>query len=95
MTERDAVAEPTFGEAMEELEAILRRIEGEEVDVDGLAEELRRAAVLLELARGKLRRAEVEVTQIVLGLEPEAGSPAPDDSASGENDDGGDDDIPF
>ncbi len=60
---------PTFREAMEELEAILARIEGEEIDVDRLAEELRRAAVLLEICRGKIRRAEVEVTQIVQGLE--------------------------
>jgi exodeoxyribonuclease VII small subunit len=54
-----------FGDAMAELEAILRRIEGEETDVDALAGELRRAAQLLEVCRGKIRRAEVEVTQIV------------------------------
>ena len=58
-----------FGEAMAELEAILRRIEAEETDVDALAEELRRAARLLELCRGKIRRAEVEVTQIVQQLQ--------------------------
>ena len=65
--------EPGFGEAMAELEAILRRIEGEEVDIDRLAEELRRAAVLLELCRGKIRRAEVEIAQVVhqLGDDPE------------------------
>jgi exodeoxyribonuclease VII small subunit len=60
---------PSFREAMEELEAILGRIEGEEIDVDRLAEELRRAAQLLEVCRAKIRRAEVEVTQIVQGLE--------------------------
>lgn len=60
---------PTFRAAMDELEAILERIEGEEVDIDRLAEELRRAAQLLEVCRGKIRRAEVEVTQIVQSLE--------------------------
>jgi exodeoxyribonuclease VII small subunit len=70
----DAAAEPTaetpsFRAAMDELEGILERIEGEEVDIDRLAEELRRAAVLLELCRGKIRKAEVEVTQIVQSLE--------------------------
>jgi len=60
---------PSFREAMEELEAILGRIEGEEIDVDRLAEELRRAAQLLEVCRAKIRRAEIEVTQIVQGLE--------------------------
>lgn len=62
-------AASSFGEAMEELERILQRIEGEEVDVDQLAAELRRASRLVELAREKIRRAEVEVTQIVQGIE--------------------------
>ena len=61
----------SFREAMEELEGILERIEGEEVDIDRLAEELRRAAQLLDLCRGKIRKAEVEVTQIVQSLEEE------------------------
>ena len=61
----------SFREAMEELEGILERIEGEEIDIDRLAEELRRAAQLLELCRGKIRKAEVEVTQIVQSLEEE------------------------
>ena len=68
-----AAAEPSFREAMDELEGILERIEGEEIDIDRLAEELRRAAQLLDLCRGKIRKAEVEVTQIVQTLEePEA-----------------------
>ncbi|MGH9464926.1 MAG: exodeoxyribonuclease VII small subunit [Thermoanaerobaculia bacterium] len=80
--------EPTFGEAMEQLEAILRRVEGEEIDIDELASELQRAARLLELARGKIRRAELEVSQILQTLEraqrdegsqgePEAGEDLP------------------
>jgi len=56
---------PTFTTAMEELEGILERIESEETDVDTLAAELRRAGELIALCRGKIRRAEVEVTQIV------------------------------
>ncbi len=65
-----------FSDAMQELEAILGRIESEEVDIDQLAEELGRAAELLELCRGRIRRAEVEVSQIVQGLE----TPAPADA---------------
>lgn len=64
-------AGPSFSEAMRELEVILERIEGEEVDIDRLAAELRRAAELLEICRAKIRKAEVEVTQIVQGLEDE------------------------
>ena len=75
--------EPGFGAAMAELETILERIEGEEIDIDRLAEELRRATHLLELCRGKIRKAELEVTQIVQTLQED------DD----EDDDG--DDIPF
>jgi len=64
--------EPSFRAAMDELEGILERIEGEEIDIDALAEELRRAAQLLDLCRGKIRKAEVEVTQIVQSLEQAA-----------------------
>ena len=73
MTEHaPTAAEPSFRDAMDELEGILERIEGEEIDIDRLAEELRRAAQLLDLCRGKIRKAEVEVTQIVQSLEQAA-----------------------
>lgn len=70
-TKEGKTEELRFGEALEELEAILRRVEEEEIDVDSLAEELRRAAELLEVCRGKIKKAEVEVTQIVQSLEDE------------------------
>lgn len=69
----DARPEIGFTDAMKELEQILARVEGEEVDLDRLAEELRRAAELLETCRAKIRRAELEVTQIVQKLEMPAG----------------------
>lgn len=64
---------PSFRQAIDELEEILARIEGEETDIDQLGEELRRAAQLLDLCRGKIRKAEVEVTQIVQSLEEKDG----------------------
>lgn len=67
----ESVDDLKFGDALEELEAILRRVESEEIDIDSLAEELGRAAQLLEVCRGKIVRAEVEVTQIVQRLEEE------------------------
>lgn len=74
----------SFGAAMQELEGILRRVEGEEIDIDELAEELKRAAELLELCRAKIRRAEVEVSQIVQTLEePETESSQPEAPESG------------
>lgn len=76
MSETEPVAtedlsELSFTEAMASLEEILERIEGEETDIDTLAEELQRAAKLLDLCRGKIRKAEIEVTQIVQQLEEE------------------------
>jgi len=78
-----------FRQAMEELEGILERIEGEEIDIDQLAQELRRAAQLLDLCRGKIRKAEVEVTQIVQSLtetsESGESSEGSESAATGEN----------
>lgn len=68
----EVTVEITFTAAMEELETILHRIESEETDIDRLAAELARAAALLELCRGKIRRAELEVSQIVQRLEEPA-----------------------
>ena len=68
MSEPEKEETPGFRQALDELEAILARIE-EEMDVDRLGEELRRAAVLLDVCRTKIRKAEVEVTQIVQSLE--------------------------
>ena len=70
-TEKPA-EEQSFSTAIQELEAILQRIDGDAVDIDGLADELRRATSLLELCRGKIRKAEVEVSQIVQKLEPDS-----------------------
>ena len=91
----------SFSQAMEELESVLRRIEDDEIDIDQLGKELGRAAKLLEVCRGKIRRAEVEVQQIVdqigedgAGSEgAEADEPEPADAAEPAGD--RDDDIPF
>ena len=60
---------PGFSEAMQELESILQRIDDDRIDIDQLAGELRRANELLDLCRGKIRKAEVEVNQIVQRLD--------------------------
>jgi len=73
--------EPKFGEAVSELEEILQRIESEEIDIDELAAELKKAAHLLELCRSKIRKAEVEVTQIVQSLDSEVEADMKDDGA--------------
>ena len=60
-----------FRTALEELEAILRRIEGEEIDIDELGTELQRATQLLETCRTKIRKAELEVEQILTAMRGE------------------------
>ncbi len=68
-TENGSDQTPGFSVAMQELESILERIDGDGTDIDQLASELRRATELLELCRGKIRKAELEVNQIVEQLE--------------------------
>lgn len=55
MTDADPSAEPAgYAEAVTELESILREIEGVEVDVDVLADRVRRAAELIDWCRGRI-----------------------------------------
>ena len=77
----EATATIRFGEAIEELEGILHRVEAEEIDIDDLADELKKAAELLEVCRGKIRKAELEVTQIVQALDDEESSEEDEEEA--------------
>jgi exodeoxyribonuclease VII small subunit len=67
----DTAAEPAigYGEALEELEAILDEIEDDSVDVDVLAARVQRAAVLLRVCRSRIAAARVEVETIVAELD--------------------------
>lgn len=101
MSTRNSTAdEPSFSQAMEEIESALRRIEGDQVDIDLLGQELGRAAELLEICRRKIRRAEVEVKQIVEAIEEDAkdtgeAATAPRAASDFEQPAGDPDDIPF
>ena len=57
MSERDDGGEPSYGEAMDELETILAELERDDVDVDRLAERVARAATLIELCRTRIETA--------------------------------------
>jgi exodeoxyribonuclease VII small subunit len=58
-----------YADAMQELEQILRELEGDQLDVDVLAERVRRASELIKLCRGRIARAQTDVDQIVTDLE--------------------------
>jgi exodeoxyribonuclease VII small subunit len=59
-----------YADAMDELEKILAELERDDVDIDRLAERVARAAVLIELCRGRIESARLDVTRIVEGLDP-------------------------
>jgi exodeoxyribonuclease VII small subunit len=63
--------DPTYGEAMAEIEDILQKIESGELDVDELTEKVRRVANLLDLCRKKLKTTESEIQKVIEGLEQE------------------------
>jgi exodeoxyribonuclease VII small subunit len=54
---------------MAELERILAELEGDELDVDVLADRVQRAAELLTLCRARITRAQEDVDRIVTDLE--------------------------
>jgi exodeoxyribonuclease VII small subunit len=54
-----------YAEALAELEAILRSLEVDTVDVDELATKVQRAAALIRHCRGKIGDARVHVEQVV------------------------------
>lgn len=57
--------EPTYAEAMAEIEKVLARLRSEEMDVDSLASEVKRATELIAACRDRLRKAEGEVNRIL------------------------------
>jgi exodeoxyribonuclease VII small subunit len=82
-------AEPRLGyaEAMDELETILDELEGDHLDVDVLAERVRRASELLTMCRDRIARAQSDVDKIVADLD-EFDSGATDEHESADEDEG-------
>jgi exodeoxyribonuclease VII small subunit len=66
-------AEPGYAAALAELEAILRELEGDAVDVDRLAEKVARAAALIRLCRDRIGTARLEIEQVVAELDDTSG----------------------
>jgi len=59
----------SYNEAMAEVEEILERIENEELDVDDLAEKVKRVAVLLRICKDKLLKTNEQVEEILKEME--------------------------
>jgi exodeoxyribonuclease VII small subunit len=58
-----------YAEAMAELEEILGELESDHLDVDVLADRVRRASELIKLCRTRIGRAQADVDRIVTDLE--------------------------
>ena len=58
-----------YADAMAELDGILRELERDDLDVDLLADHVRRASELIALCRSRIARAQDDVDRIVVDLE--------------------------
>lgn len=63
----------SYSQAIEELEAIVRGLEQEAVDVDVLAQKVKRAAALIQQCKGKLRATEDEVQKVLQEMQQQSG----------------------
>jgi exodeoxyribonuclease VII small subunit len=89
----DAGANLGYAEAMTELEGVLEELEGDHLDVDVLAERVRRASELIKLCRTRISRAQDDVNRIVTDLEvfeSELGGAPPVDADADEDELDGD-----
>jgi exodeoxyribonuclease VII small subunit len=66
---------------LSELEKIVKEIESEEIDVDALAEKIKRASFLITFCKDKLRTSEDEVKKVLSGMKdkPEGESTVEED----------------
>lgn len=64
-----ATKKVSYSEAMAEIEEILEKIENEELDVDELAEKVKRVSTLLKTCKDKLTKTNEQVEQILKEME--------------------------
>lgn len=56
--------EPKYEEALAQLEAIVRKMEAGEYDIDELAAQLKKAQLLIKFCKDKLTKTEEELSKI-------------------------------
>ena len=56
-----------YEQAVSELEAIVRKMENDQLDIDTLAEQLKRAKSLIQLCKNKLTKTDDEIRKILEG----------------------------
>jgi exodeoxyribonuclease VII small subunit len=58
-----------YAEALSELESILDELESDDVDVDVLAEHVKRASELIELCRDSIGKAKLRIEEVVAHID--------------------------
>lgn len=67
---------PSYAHALDELDQILRELEGSDVDVDRLADRVARASELIAVCRDRIATARLRIDEVIAGLD---GEPRPTD----------------
>ena len=60
---------PGYAEALDELDAILRELEGSDVDVDRLADRVARATALIAICRQRIGAAKLRIDEVIADLD--------------------------
>jgi len=64
-----APADVGYADALDELDDILRELEGSDVDVDRLADRVARAADLIALCRDRIGSARLRIDEVIADLD--------------------------
>lgn len=59
----------TYQSAIEELEQILNKMEGNELEIDSLSDQVKRASELITFCKNKLKKTEDDVEEILEKME--------------------------
>ena len=60
---------PGYAQALDELDAILRELEGSDVDVDRLADRVARATELIAVCRQRIAAARLRIDDVIADLD--------------------------
>lgn len=73
-TDEQPTEELGYADALDELDDILRELEGSDVDVDRLADRVARAADLIALCRDRIGSARLRIDEVIADLDTDAGT---------------------
>ena len=68
-TDDSGIDELGYADALDELDDILRELEGSDVDVDRLADRVARAADLIALCRDRIGAARLRIDEVIADLD--------------------------